>query len=162
MTEEQQNKYQQLLEQIVQKVSEEEHLTEEVLEDWLKRANEFLESNEELTLDELELMKKYLRRDLQAFAESMHEQEEESLWLASIKDSLWHGLTGITDKTQVEWAELAEDLSHDGIYRAHEWVGLGILCCTGCGHKQEIYHATRLTRCIECGNDAFHRKPFKP
>ena len=162
MPKEKQNNYEQLLKQIVNKVTEEEHLTQDALEAWLTRANEYLQAAEEVSEDELEKMRKYLRRDLQTFAEEMHSDEESSIWLATIKDTLWHSLTDITDKTQVEWAELAEDLSHDGIYRAHEWVGLGILCCTGCGHEQEIYHATRLTRCIECGNETFHRKPFKP
>lgn len=162
MTEQQQSNYEQLLQEVVNRVSKEELLSEQAIEDWLSRSNEMLASSGDLSSDEVELMKKYLRRDLQAFAQEMHEQEGASVWLGTIKDTLWHGLVDITDKTQVEWLELSEDLSHDGIYRSHEWVGLGVLCCTNCGHQQEIYHPTRLTRCIECGNDAFHRKPFKP
>lgn len=157
--------YEKLLEKIVEKVSEERYLSEEALSAWLKQANEYLEHAGELSLEELEDLNSYLRRDLHAFAERMEptgESEESSLWLASIADSVWHSLAEVTDKTQVEWRELKEDLAHDGIYRAKEQVGLGVICCTQCGHQQEVYHAIQLKPCIECEGTEFYRKPFRP
>ena len=165
MTDPKPNNYQQLLERIVIKISEERYLTEEALAQWLIKAEEFLEAAGELSQEEIELMAAYLKRDLQAFADSMDpdsNSDSPSIWLSSLVDTVWHALAEVTDKTQVEWRELAEDLAHDGVYRAQEWVGLGILKCTACGNQQEIYHATQLSPCSKCKGETFQRKPFKP
>ncbi len=163
MTTEKPSNYEQVLERILIKFKQEEHLSEEAIDAAIERANEYINAAEELTEDELSLIKKYLKRDLQAFAEKMAQADDEpSVWLGTLTESIWQGLADITDKTQLEWRELSEDLAHDGIYRAHEWVGLGVLCCTKCKHEQEIYHPTKLETCIQCGNDTFLRRPFKP
>ena len=42
-----------------------------------------------------------------------------------IKESLWRELADITDKTQLEWREVFQDLNHHGVYHSGEVVGLG-------------------------------------
>ncbi len=116
-----QHKYQELLEGFLVKLKQEEHFTQQALEAWLKEANTYLEAAEELTEDELILMKKYIRRDIHAFVEQMGiqvRQNEESVWLATLKETLWHHMSEVSDKTQLEWHELAQDLTQEGCYQA--------------------------------------------
>ncbi|MCM2679090.1 zinc ribbon-containing protein [Echinimonas agarilytica] len=165
MSDKQASNYQALLEKIVVKVQEESHLTEEALETWLARTNEYLGAAGDLTRDELELIRAYLKRDLQAFADSMDPNSDThppSVWLSGIAGTVWHALAEITDKTQVEWRELSDNLAHDGIYQTNEWVALGVIKCADCGHVEEIYHATRLGACIRCGGRKFSREQFVP
>ena len=51
---------------------------------------------------------------------------------AGPKDTAWSWLADVTDRAQVEWQELADELEHKGIYRAGDWVGLGVLVCDHC------------------------------
>jgi len=79
-----------------------------------------------------------------------------------IANSIWQGLLEITDKTKVEWVELFQDLEHQGLYKAGDMIGLGILVCENCGHHVEYNHPTEIVPCIRCGNTAFSRQPLKP
>ncbi|MDI5677483.1 hypothetical protein MJL30_38810, partial [Salmonella enterica subsp. enterica serovar Anatum] len=49
----------------------------------------------------------------------------EAGFLPGIKESLWQELADITDKTQLEWREVFQDLNHHGVYHSGEVVGLG-------------------------------------
>ncbi len=69
-----------------------------------------------------------VKRDLEEFArsyEESHEDESDSVFMRVIKESLWQELADITDKTQLEWREVFQDLNHHGVYHSGEVVGLG-------------------------------------
>ncbi len=38
--------------------------------------------------------------------------------MLALKDTAWSWLADVTDRTQVEWQELADELEHKGVYRA--------------------------------------------
>ena len=79
-----------------------------------------------------------------------------------IKESLWQELADITDKTQLEWREVFQDLNHHGVYHSGEVVGLGNLVCEKCHYHLAVYTPDVLPRCPKCGHDQFQRRPFEP
>lgn len=119
----------------------------------------------ELTRTEIEDTTRAVRRDLQEFARSYNEsieKENDSVFMRVIKESLWQELADITDKTQLEWREVFQDLNHHGVYNSGEVVGLGNLVCERCHYQQAIYTPEILQACPKCGHTLFQRQPFKP
>ncbi|HBY5878441.1 TPA: zinc ribbon-containing protein, partial [Klebsiella pneumoniae] len=94
--------------------------------------------------------------------EESHEDESDSVFMRVIKESLWQELADITDKTQLEWREVFQDLNHHGVYHSGEVVGLGNLVCEKCHYHLAVYTPDVLPRCRKCGHDQFQRRPFEP
>ena len=118
-----------------------------------------------LTTAEVDEVMRAVRRDLHEFALSYPESSEalgDSVFLRVIRESLGKELADITDKSQLEWREVFQDLRHHGVYQSGEVVGLGNLVCEKCGFTRAIYTPESLTRCPECGHDQFQRQPFEP
>ncbi|KOC89424.1 zinc ribbon-containing protein [Winslowiella iniecta] len=119
----------------------------------------------ELSRSEVEGVLRAVRRDLEEFARSYSENEEDlndSVFMRVIRQSVWKELADITDKSQLEWREVFQDLNHHGVYQSGEVVGLGNLVCEKCHFTRAIYTPETLTRCTECGHDQFQRQPFAP
>lgn len=72
-----------------------------------------------------------------------------------IKESLWQELADITDKTQLEWREVFQDLNHHGVYHSGEVVGLGNLVCEKCHYHLAVYTPDVLPRCPSVGTTSF-------
>ncbi len=105
-----------------------------------------------------------VKRDLEEFArsyEESHEDESDSVFMRVIKESLWQELADITDKTQLEWREVFQDLNHHGVYHSGEVVGLGNRSARSATITGGI-HPDVLPRCPKCGHDQFQRRPFEP
>ena len=119
----------------------------------------------ELTRTEVEELTRAVRRDLEEFAISYNESQDElkdSVFLRVIKESIWQELADITDKTQLEWREVFQDLNHHGVYHSGEVVGLGNLVCEKCHFHLAVYSPEVLPLCPKCGHDQFQRKAFEP
>ncbi|EHG7612809.1 zinc ribbon-containing protein [Citrobacter sedlakii] len=119
----------------------------------------------ELTRTEADELIRAIRRDLEEFAMSYEEsleEESDSVFMRVIKESLWQELADITDKTQLEWREVFQDLSHHGVYHSGEVVGLGNLVCEKCHFHLAVYTPDVLPLCPKCGHDQFQRRPFEP
>ena len=119
----------------------------------------------ELTRTEIDELTRAIRRDLEEFARSYEESQDEvtdSVFMRVIKESLWQELADITDKTQLEWREGFQDLNHHGVYHSGEVVGLGNLVCEKCHFHLAIYTPDVLPLCPKCGHDQFQRRPFEP
>ena len=102
-----------------------------------------------------------VRRDLEEFARSYEESQDEiadSVFMRVIKESLWQELADITDKTQLEWREVFQDLNHHGVYHSGEVVGLGNLVCEKCHHHIAVYTPEVLSLCPKCGHDQFQER----
>ncbi|OZS46041.1 zinc ribbon-containing protein, partial [Salmonella enterica] len=93
----------------------------------------------ELTRTEVDELTRAVRRDLEEFAMSYEESQDDSVFLRVIKESLWQELADITDKTQLEWREVFQDLNHHGVYHSGEVVGLGNLVCEKCHYHLAVY-----------------------
>jgi len=119
----------------------------------------------DLTPVEVDQALSSVRRDLEEFARSYTDVEEplaDSLFMRIIRESVWKELADITDKSQLEWREVFQDLHHHGVYQSGEGVGLGNLGGAKCHFTRAIYTPETLSRCPECGHDQFQRQPFEP
>jgi len=157
--------YRELITSLSQKIREGERDIDGLIE----HARQSLEGNGKLNHEEAKQVADAVHRDIKEFARSYdeshdesHEQADDSVFMRVIKESLWQELADITDKTQLEWKEVFQDLHHHGIYHSGEVVGLGNLVCEHCHFKLAIYTPEVLTVCPECGHNQFHREPFEP
>lgn len=149
---------------LVERISEALKHSPEELQRWLDLSEKYVKAASDMTKDELALIEAYFKRDVQEFGARYNEPEENkddgALFRDLIANTLWEQLAEITDKTQLEWREVLQDIQHHGVYNAGEVVGLGILICEKCGHQTEHTHVDVLTTCIKCGSKQFSRKPF--
>lgn len=157
----QKKEYEALLEQITETLK---HSPEE-LKHWGEITAKYRQAASDMTKDEWALISAYLKRDLEEFGRNVRESPEpfsESPFYKLVSESIWEGLAEITDKTQLEWREVMDDLQHQGIYQAGEIVGLGNLVCEKCGHHEIYTHAKRIEPCSKCGHVQFTRQPLAP
>ena len=130
----------------------------------LKDAMEkFVKSEQALTdlgHETLNQYRDYLQRDIDHIKEN--DSHYDSLAWLELKESLWYELSHIEDKTQLEWQALNQDFQHNGVYQEGEWIAMGTLVCKNCQHSYDVYHATQITPCTECGGIYFRRKALQP
>lgn len=159
------NKVAQFYRELVSTLSERLRNGERNIDALVEQARMKISQSGELTHREVETLTKAVRRDLEEFARSYEESQDEltdSVFMRVIKESLWQELADITDKTQLEWREVFQDLNHHGVYHSGEVVGLGNLVCEHCHYHLAVYTPDILPRCPKCGHDQFQRRPFEP
>ena len=103
-----------------------------------------------------------MKYDLRDFYTLNKTQAEHSLYLGLLNETLWDTLAKLTDKSQVEWLELTEDFTHDGIYNAGDFIGFGQLACQECDTVLTVSHHSEIIPCINCGHSKFTRIPLQP
>lgn len=136
------NKVAQVYRELMAELSERLRNGERDINKLVAGARTRITNNPELTHDETHEILQALRRDLEEFARSYHESQQElsdSVFMRVIKESVWQELADITDKTQLEWREVFQDLNHHGVYHSGEVVGLGNLVCEKCHHAIAFY-----------------------
>ncbi|HED3067805.1 zinc ribbon-containing protein [Kluyvera ascorbata] len=159
------NKVAQIYRELVGSLTERLRNGERDIDALVAQARAKVTQTSELTRTEIDELLRAVRRDLEEFAMSYSESQEEdsdSVFLRVIKESLWQELVDITDKTQLEWREVFQDLNHHGVYHSGEVVGLGNLVCEKCHYHLAVYTPDVLPRCPKCGHDQFQRRPFEP
>ncbi|MFU9136246.1 zinc ribbon-containing protein [Erwinia tasmaniensis] len=153
--------YHELVASLTERINQGEHNIDALVESGRQR----MVSRGELTPAQIDDVTRAVRRDLQEFARSYTENKRDSgdsVFMRVIRESVWKELADITDKSQLEWREVFQDLNHHGVYQSGEVVGLGNLVCEQCHFTRAIYTPEALTRCPECGHDRFNREPFEP
>lgn len=103
-----------------------------------------------------------LTHDLAQFYHQLQADSKHSIYLQLLNESWWSTLAEMTDKSQVEWTELADDFAHDGIYRAGDYIGFGELECQQCHQTYVVTHFSQAYSCPECGHDVFKRNALAP
>jgi len=159
------NKVAQYYRELVATLSDKLLSGERDIDDLVERAREDAKQTGELTEAERDRLFSAVRRDLEEFALSYQESQAElqdSVFMRVIKESIWQRLADITDKTQLEWREVFQDLNHHGVYHSGEVVGLGNLVCENCHFHLAIYSPEVLPLCPKCGHNQFQRKAFEP
>lgn len=145
---------------------------------WLADFNHSLEQSERQQLDNMvsfvEQLKAYIKagKELSAYETALfietlkrqwHDHEAQqaeddngapSLW----PEALWQELSSITDKSQLEWQELAQDFKHQGVYYQGERVGMGRYRCSQCLQHIDYTHPAELLACSSCGAVQFFRE----
>ena len=103
-----------------------------------------------------------LKYDLSDFYQQYQADIKHSTYLDVLNETLWSDLAQITDKSQVEWAELMDDFQHQDGYHVGDYVGFGQLQCQTCQHCVTYTHANVVTDCIACGGKDFRRLSLTP
>ncbi|MDO6708438.1 zinc ribbon-containing protein [Photobacterium sp. 1_MG-2023] len=153
--------YESMLEEMTETLK---HSPEE-LKHWIETTEKYREAASDMTKDELALIRQYLKRDVQEFGQNVQESPapfSESPFYHLVSETIWRGLAEVTDKTQLEWVEVMDDLKHRGVYQAGEIVGLGHLVCEKCGHHEQYTHVRTIEPCVKCGGTQFTRQPLAP
>jgi len=143
-------KYQQWLNELTETLNQ---ASQQQLQNMLEFAETFkayLKAGKELSAYESQLFVETLKRQ---WAEASNEEQQPSMWT----EELWQQLSQITDKTQVEWAELIEDFNHQGVYYQGEYVGMGRYRCSQCQQSIDYTHPAELLCCADCGGVQFFR-----
>ncbi|EDJ8984585.1 hypothetical protein GFI10_10270 [Salmonella enterica subsp. diarizonae] len=156
------NKVAQYYRELVASLSERLRNGERDIDALVEQARQRVMQTGELTRTEVDELTRAVRRDLEEFAMSYEESQGDSVFMRVIKESLWQELADITDKTQLEWREVFQDLNHHGVYHSGEVVGLGNLVCEKCHFHLAVYTPDVLPLCPKCGYDQFQRRPFEP
>lgn len=159
------NKVAQYYRELVTTLTERLRNGERDIDALVEQARERVSQTGELTRTEVDELTRAVRRDLEEFAISYGESQDElkdSVFMRVIKESIWQELADITDKTQLEWREVFHDLNHHGVYHSGEVVGLGNLVCEKCHFHLAVYSPDVLPLCPKCGHDQFQRKAFEP
>ncbi len=141
------NKVAQFYRELVTTLSERLRNGERDIDALVEQARVKISQSGELTQSEINNVIRAVRRDLEEFALSYEESQDEltdSVFMRVIKESLWQELADITDKTQLEWREVFQDLNHHGVYHSGEVVGLGNPVCE---NVIITFRCIRLTYC---------------
>lgn len=122
------NKVAQYYRELVASLSERLRNGERDIDALVEQARQRVMQTGELTRTEVDELTRAVRRDLEEFAMSYEESQDDSVFLRVIKESLWQELADITDKTQLEWREVFQDLNHHGVITVAKWWDWGIWC----------------------------------
>ena len=162
--------YDRVLERLRKRLDEAGEVSWEYLQKQIEEAAEVELAAEEMTRDEVELLKAYLRRDLKQLGYYAHGTGEGlAAWLHFDLDILEHrikqSLLDLADKTRIQHELLREQLAHgEDQYLAGEVSAPGTLRCLQCGHTQRLSATDRIQPCEECGAVVFERisRPWSP
>lgn len=116
----------------------------------------------ELTREEAEKIGAWLKRDLQDAGHYLSETGHElGDWLrfdlGLIEDRLVDLLTGLADKTALEWMQLDEQFRETVEYRSGEVTGPGTLICKSCGQAIHFHDTAHIPPCPKCHSSQFRR-----
>jgi len=158
--------YKEKFEQVNQKLADwlqdvKEHELTDFIE-VINKAKEYVKKSEEMSEQKTDQFIDNLKFDLIEFQAKQKRDIDNSPSVDVFNESLWLALEKVTDKSQVEWAELQEDFEHQGIYQSGDFIGFGVLVCKECGHPHHHSHFSKVVDCLECGHSSFNRQPLMP
>jgi len=132
------------------------------IEEFIKQAKRYASAAETMSEEKLHQFIENLKYDLRDFYQLNQSQAKDSVYLGLLNEALWDNLAKLTDKSQVEWAELVEDFEHDGLYKSGDFIGFGELQCDQCDETITIMHFSEISDCVHCGSSEFIRLPLNP
>ncbi|OOF10947.1 MULTISPECIES: zinc ribbon-containing protein [Salinivibrio] len=158
------NKEKDTQQSIIERVKDALENSPESLARWVELSEQYLKAAADLTKDEWALIEAYFKRDVKAFGaqydKSQADEIDSEVFNDLIADTIWEQLAEITDRTQLEWREVFDDLQHQGVYEAGEIVGLGILQCEQCQHQTRHNRVDVIHPCVKCGHRFFTRRAY--
>lgn len=132
------------------------------IDEFIKQAKLYAVAAETMSEEKLKQFSDNLKYDLHDFYQLNRSQAQHSLYLGLLNETLWENLAKLTDKSQVEWAELVDDFDHDGQYKSGDFIGFGELQCEQCDERITILHFSEIGDCVHCGSTGFIRLPLNP
>jgi predicted DNA-binding protein len=132
------------------------------IEEFIQQAKDYALAAEQMSEEKVQQFIDNFKYDLHDFYTLNKSQAKDSVYLGLLNEALWDNLAKLTDKSQVEWAELVDDFQHDGIYISGDFIGFGELQCDECDETIAILHFSKVAQCAKCGSNHFIRLPLKP
>lgn len=155
--------YEALFAQVKSDFSEDNSMTVKELYKVVTASKEFLLLKQQAKEDEIALVEQFLKRDIANYLQEKNANDlSHSPTVIAAENTLWHWLSEITDRSQVEWHEVTQDFKHHGYYQSGEIVGQGTMVCTGCGHEMRIEFPGVVPDCPECDCGEFTREALAP
>ncbi|NOU52549.1 zinc ribbon-containing protein [Pseudoalteromonas sp. JBTF-M23] len=133
---------------------------EHEVDDLVEKFIEHQQALKDFSQEKLQTYKHYLSRDLAHLKK--HKSDYDDLAWEELKASIWYELSQLEDRTQLEWQALVQDFNHKGTYKSGEWIAMGQLVCKNCGNKLDVFYASEIMPCSECGHNEFMRKALSP
>ncbi len=155
--------YNRMLEKVYRSIENVEEKSWPYIKDKIEEAAELEVVAEEMTREELDLLKAYLKRDLSELGVFMHKTGEGvAAWLKFDLNALEHtfmqALMGVADRTRIEQTELQQRLEHGPEdYISGEIATVGTLRCLECGSLVTLTETQVLEPCHQCQSHYFHR-----
>lgn len=155
--------YDRVLERLRQRLDKAGEVSWEYLQEQIEEAAEIELAAEEMTRDEVDLLKAYLRRDLKQLGYyAQGTGEGLAAWLHFdldvLEQTIKRSLLDLADKTRIQHELLREQLAHqEDQYLAGEVSAPGTLRCLQCGEHQQLRATDRIQPCSRCGAVVFER-----
>lgn len=155
--------YNRVMARLHKNLSDAEATSWDYLQEKIEEAVEVELTAEEMTRDEMELMKAYIKRDMKQLGFYAHETGEGvAAWLHFdlniLEDRMKKMLMGLADKTRIQQEELRERLEHgDDEYIAGELATAGTLQCLNCEATQVLTQTAQIGECTSCKGRFFRR-----
>ncbi|ABV38082.1 protein of unknown function DUF1451 [Shewanella sediminis HAW-EB3] len=155
--------YEALITQVKSDYSDDNTMTVKKLFNIVTSSKEYLSLKDRAKANELALVEQFLKRDIAAYLQEKNDTDlSHSPTMITVESTLWHWLSGITDRSQIEWHEVIQDFKHQGHYMSGEIVGQGIMVCTNCGHEMRIEFPGVIPDCPQCDKGEFTREALAP
>jgi len=155
--------YEALITQVKSDYSDDNTMTVKKLFKIVTSSKEYLSLKDRAKENELALVEQFLKRDIAAYLQEKNDTDlSHSPTLITVENTLWHWLSGITDRSQIEWHEVIQDFKHQGHYKSGEIVGQGKMVCTHCGHEMRIEFPGVIPDCPQCDKGEFTREALAP
>ncbi|QFU24024.1 zinc ribbon-containing protein [Shewanella eurypsychrophilus] len=155
--------YEALLAQVKSDYSDDNSMTVKELFSIVTNRAEFLSIKDRAKENELALVEQFLKRDIAAYLQQKNDTDlSHSPTVITAESTLWHWLSSITDRSQIEWHEVLQDFKHQGLYQSGEVVNQGTMVCTHCGHEMKIEFPGIIPDCPQCDKSEFTREALAP
>ncbi|NMH67144.1 zinc ribbon-containing protein [Shewanella salipaludis] len=155
--------YQALIERMKAQFAEDNSLTAKHLYQEVTQGKDYLLLKSRADADELALVEQFLKRDIGSFLQQQNDASlSHSPTVIAVENTFWHWLNEITDRSQVEWHELTQDIEQQGYYQSGDIVSQGKLICVQCGHAMDIEFPGVIPDCPQCDGETFTREALAP
>ncbi|PCI63543.1 MAG: hypothetical protein COB35_00390 [Gammaproteobacteria bacterium] len=132
------------------------------LVDFIEQAKKYLIAAQALPEEKISQFINNLGYDLKEIIEQSKTEAQHSIYLGLLEETFWSELAKITDKSQVEWSELSDEIKHHGNYQQGDVIGFGVLVCQQCQQKVEYFHQSEVIACPNCQATQFIRQSLAP
>ena len=154
--------YEQMLERAKAFIIETQQDLTPKLERALEAAREKVSELGELSVEEVEKVGNYLRRDLYDAATYLNEDRGELRdWLRfdveQVEERILESLSHLVDPTKVDLAEFAAQAKAFGEWHTGEVTGPGTLVCKSCGETLHFHEAGHIPPCPKCHATTYRR-----
>ncbi len=118
---------------------------------------------DELGREEIETISDYLRRDIEAAAQWMADNDTEELrdWLRFdaelVESQALEAFSQLADQTTLELKQLEQQANEVGEWHTGEIVGIGSLTCMDCGEELHFHATGHIPPCPKCHGTRFKR-----